>query len=84
MSAEKLKKLEDLRALVAEQSIAELRVDRAKVELRDAELRLGWVHSAKQELRVALQTAIEGTISDRAYNRPQGESAEIVAWFTNG
>ena len=84
MNAEKLKKLEDLRALVAEQSSAELRVERAKVELREAELRLGWVHSAKQELRVALQAAIEGTIFDRAYSRPAGESAAIVQWFTRG
>ena len=84
MNAEKLKKLEDLRALVAEQSSAELRVDRAKVELREAELRLGLVHSAKHELRVALQGAIEGTINDRAFGRPAGESAAIVQWFSNG
>ena len=83
MIPEKLKKLEDLRALAAEQASAELRVERAKTELREAELRLGWVHSAKQELRVALQAAIEGTISDRAHNQPPGESAAIVQWFAN-
>ena len=84
MSPEKLKKLEDLRALASEQSSAEIRVERAKTELRDAELRLGWVHSAKHELRVALQGAIEGTINDRAYNQPPGESSAIVQWFTHG
>ena len=84
MSPEKLKKLEDLRALASEQSIAELRVDRAKVELRDAELRLGWVHSAKHELQLALQAAIAGTIDNRAHNQPAGESATIVQWFIDG
>lgn len=83
MSPAKLKKLEDLRALASEQSSAELRVERARIELRESELRLGWVHSAKQELQLALQAAIEGTISDRAHNQPPGESAAIVQWFTN-
>ena len=84
MTPEKLKKLEDLRALASEQSSAEIRVERAKTELREAELRLGWVQSAKQELQLALQAAIERTISDRAHNQPQGESAAIVQWFTHG
>ena len=84
MTPEKLKKLEDLKALASEQASAELRVEKAKTELREAELRLGWVASAKQELRVALQSAIEGTIDDRAHNQPAGESAAIVQWFANG
>lgn len=86
MNPETLARLQDLKAIVSTIRQAELRVENATNELKNADLNLARVQSSKRALTEALQNAVEAVVRDISLNRPAAESLEpasIVRWFTN-
>jgi hypothetical protein len=86
MTPETLAKLAELKAVVSTIKEAELRLERARTELAQADLNLARVQSAKRAMAQTLQDAVNEVVLGIAFRKPAAETkeySEIVEWFTS-
>lgn len=85
MNPKTLSRLQDLKATASTVREAEVRLERARTELAQADLNLQRVQNARRAMVETLQRCVEDVVTGIARKRPEAEtaeSAEIVKWFT--